>query len=68
MVEEEAPRGQSQGPQWAVDKGVTPRAERGGKVYPGAGSFHTSCPAGLITARTGGQQVFCFPNGRFDDC
>ena len=65
MVKEEAPRGQSQQPQWT--RGLPPGQKREARWTPAHQSLHTSCPTDLVTAWTGGPRVFHLPNGRFDD-
>lgn len=54
-------------PTASVDKGVIPRTRKRRQGVLQYTSLHTSCPTDLVTAWTGGPQVFCFPNGRFDD-
>lgn len=60
MVKEETPRGQSQWPQWT--RGLPSGQKREARCTPVHLSLHTSCPTDLVTAWTGGPQVFPTPH------
>ena len=68
MIREEAPRGQSLGPQWTGTRGCRQGRKGRQSACQGGESSHKNCLASLITAQTGGHRVcpvlLLFPLGK----